>query len=102
VVIPTKMDVDEDDPGSRAAAMAVLGLSAEDEGVNLRLSQGFVRGMAERGIPCVDPTEAMRAGTVALLLALRLPPPDVSGHALVAQQLFETLAPLLAAREAPR
>jgi hypothetical protein len=97
VILPTKVAVDvEDEPEVRADALATLELSEEEAAVNVRLAARLAGALAERGIPCLDPTAAMRAD----------PRPffwrkdhhlSVAGQDFVAAALFEAFEPVLAA-----
>ena len=95
VIIPTKSDVDiEDEPELRQRSLDLLELSEEEAAANLRLSERLAAALVERGIPCLDPTQAMRADPTRFYwrqdhhLA-------VNGHRFLAERLFETMEPSL-------
>jgi hypothetical protein len=98
VILPTKIDVDvEDEPRVRAAALATLELSEEEAAVNVRLGQRLVQVLTERGVACVDPTEAMLASPVPFYWR-KDHHLDVDRHLFVARAVFTVLEPLLASR----
>jgi len=92
LVLPTKMDVDLDDDRERiSSCQRQLELTDEEMRANQLAARRFVAAMQERGILCVDPTDAM----------LRADKPsywrsdyhlNVDGHRLVAELLNEALA----------
>jgi hypothetical protein len=95
MILPTKLDVDEDEPELRAQALSTLELSDEEATVQVRLGGRVLATLREWGVPCLDPTDAMRAEPAPLYwrsdqhLAVR-------GHAFLAQKLFETFERVLA------
>lgn len=98
LLLPTKMDVDlADDRETMDRARRELGLDEEQAALGARLGAEFVRAMAELGIPCIDPTSAMRACDTPLYWRKDYHL-NVAGHALVAELLLQELLPLLAAR----
>ncbi|HEX6885938.1 MAG TPA: hypothetical protein VF530_21370 [Planctomycetota bacterium] len=96
VLLPTKMDVDEDDRETWESAPSALGLAPEEAHANLALGRRLFAALQAEGIACLDPTEEMVRSTEVLYwkrdyhLAVR-------GHALVGRLLGERLAVTLGA-----
>jgi hypothetical protein len=97
VVLPTKTDVDEDEPDERAEALATLDLTEEQAGVIRRLGRAAKAALEERGVPCVDPYDEMKARTEPFYWR-RDHHLNHAGHALVAEQLLPVLERMLAGR----
>lgn len=98
VFLPTKIAVDvEDEPPERADALLTLGLSEEEAALNERLVQRLAGELARRGIPCLDPSAAMRADPTPFFWR-RDHHLSVAGHAFLARAAFAAFEPLLAAR----
>ena len=92
LVVPTKMDVDlGDDREVVSWCQKELGLSDEAMNLHLAASRRFVTAMQERGILCVDPTEAMKSADTPSYWR-RDYHLNVAGHRLVAERLNEALA----------
>ncbi len=98
-MLPTKPDVDgDDDRDTCRAILDALGLTDADYAVNARLAAAFVAGLAERGIPCVDTTAAMRAAVAATGQPLYWKEDHhlgLAGHALVARELLPAVRDLM-------
>ncbi len=94
LVLPTKIDVDEDQPEERRGALATLELTEEDAGLNRELARAFAEAMAERGVPCLDLTAEMLASPTPFFWR-RDHHLAVAGHALAGERLFELLEPML-------
>lgn len=102
VVLPTRMDVDlEDEPEVRADALRTLELSEEEAAANVRLSQRLVDALVERGIPVVDPTQAMRDDPRPFYWR-KDPHLANNGHAYVAQEMIRRFEPMLDRFKSPR
>lgn len=97
VLLPSKTDVEDDDREAFLAACRRLGLEESDAALDLQLGRKVLEAARERGIECLDPTDAMRASQVPLYwkgdhhLA-------IAGHALLGSLLSERLRELIARR----
>jgi hypothetical protein len=60
VLLPTKIDVDEDDRETWRAALTELGLGEPDVALTPEVGRRFLDGARGAGIACLDPTEAMK------------------------------------------
>jgi lysophospholipase L1-like esterase len=89
VILPSKPDVDTDDDRIDAI-LGDLGLTREQFAVNLQLARNLAAALRAREIPCVDPTDAMRASDTPYYWK-KDHHLDIAGHALVARLLKQEL-----------
>ena len=94
VLLPTKMDVDEDDRENLRAALDSLGLDERDLTSNLAAGRRFLEGARAAGIACLDPTEEM-ARSPEILYWKKDYHIAVRGHALLGGLLVRALEELL-------
>ncbi len=95
VILPTKDDVEPHDDRERMdAALALMEMTREEASLNARLAARFAEAMRARGIPCVDPTERMRARD-EILYWRKDYHLNVVGHALLADIIRADLGTLL-------
>jgi hypothetical protein len=59
VLLPTKMDVDEDDRETWLSAAAELGLDERDVGLDLAIGRRLLDTLRSEGVACLDPTDEM-------------------------------------------
>jgi lysophospholipase L1-like esterase len=90
VVLPTKMDVDDDDLETQRSTREQLGLSPEDVAVNRRLGAHFAAAMKAAGIACLDPIETMKAHQRPLYWTKDYHL-GAEGHVLLAEQILRKL-----------
>ena len=96
VLLPTKMDVDEDDRPNWLEATHLLGLSEDDVRLDLRTGQRLFEALRAEGIECLDPTEEMVRSTEVLYWKLDYHI-GVNGCTLLGERLATRLAELLRA-----
>ena len=97
LVIPCKADVDGDDDAERIRGLLeMLELSPEEWSVNRWLSGQFVERLRDKGIDCLDPTQAM-LDEPAPLYWRKDHHLGTAGHAFVARLLFQHLQAEVAA-----
>lgn len=97
-LIPTKWEVDGDDDRERMEAiLEALSIAPDDYGVHDRLADGLLAGLAQRGVPCVDPRPALAADP-RVLFWRQDHHLSVVGHEALAAQLLEPVRTALEAR----
>ena len=94
VILPTKMDVEEDDHERWQAASAALQLEPGDVIRELEVARRFAECVRAAGLPCLDPTEDLRRADEVLYWR-RDYHLGVRGHALLGSLLARELEPLL-------
>lgn len=93
-LLPTKMDVDEDDRSTWRAACDALGLAEPDVGRALELGRRLLAESEAEGIESLDPTDAM-VRSEEVLYWRKDYHLSLDGHALFGGLLARTLAPRL-------
>ncbi|MSR64044.1 MAG: SGNH/GDSL hydrolase family protein [Planctomycetes bacterium] len=94
VLLPTKMDVDEDDRDSWRACCTELGLAPADLELNLALGRRVLADASAAGVECLDPTDRMRAEP-APLYWVKDYHLGLAGHALLGELLAQRLQELV-------
>ena len=86
IVLPTKMEVDDDDQEVQGWLLETLAMTRDDLEALTEIGDDFVSAMAEHGIACLDPRSAMRAHASPLYWSedYHL---GVRGHQLLAELL---------------
>lgn len=96
VLLPTKMDVDEDDRPAWREGARRLGLEAEDVGRSLAVARRLFEELRAAGIEGLDPCEEM-VRSDEVLYWVRDYHLSLAGNALLGRQLGARLAPWLGA-----
>lgn len=99
VLLPTKLDVEDDDRETWLKAYRELGLDERDAPLGLELGRRVLAAAREHGIECLDPTDAMRAASAPLYWRKDYHL-GLEGHALLGTLLAERLEAILARRAA--
>jgi len=94
VLLPTKMDVDEDDRPAWREGARRLGLEEEDVGRSLVVARRLFDELRAAGIECLDPCEEM-VRSEEVLYWVRDYHLSLAGNALLGRQLGTRLAPWL-------
>jgi hypothetical protein len=97
LLLPSKLDVEDDDAAVIDAVLAALKIDREDFAANMRLARQVGERLAARGVPVVDATDALRTA------ASRTDKPlywrhdhhlSTTGHFVVARLLAQEIARL--------